>query len=990
MLGTKTIIHGAQLRIAFINVNGLSRDKWDRLSEDLGSKYDILFIAETWYLQQDQRIQDPRTFLSTTNAHPRVGMRQTGGMLCCALPQWRSVMSAVSSSPNHISISIAGHTLSAVYLQPSLSDEQFQTILTSLPTLGTVIGDFNTRFGATFRDTTSGPAGRISILGTWAQTWSMRHIIPSHGCARVDHVYSVGAADVEVVHAPVTTDHELLMLSLPTVTPRPTALQGLRRYRLALLDRDEMSEMMTSAYDSICGLTTSAIHEGCRRLPHLDVQGRQGMIDALDALVLESVAHTAEVCLGSYSVTEARSGPDTALERLMEAKTQTSAIQLFKRSCRVQQRPLVVSDPLKTLPIEVEEHFKSVYTQPRKDLLLCKHELDGMYGVGDWALVEFVSEQNIAKFINGYPAHKSCGIDGIHVRIMKALSGGLLTEHLHGLFRLCCLTGLTPARWNTALVFPIPKHKDAVTIAECRPIALTSMFRRAFESCVLRYIHESKTCATLRSFHTSQGGFVRGHSTLLHSVLSHDRHAWDHPIRLFIDLRQAYDRVPIGRLLCKMEERRCPIAVRSLILGLLGSGSVQVVANGCLTKKVPMERGILQGSLLSPFLFDVFIDDLARELNHCSAPMSPAALLFADDIQLLHPDPTSIQRLCDITAEWCTENGMQVGISKCGVIGHVGPFVLGREVVPVVPRYKYLGFLHGTGGIDFPAHMEQCLKKASGLLSSCRLSGAHWPPWIKLAIFKSFVRPQLEYGAPLLHSWIRSSADRFSTWDPVTAFYHAAVKWILPMAPNWCAALVTLAIPKPAQRAEGLAASFVRHVNRMAPEHPGRLMLAHYRSRPPWPASVLLPRAFSIPLFDHVTAVSKKLDIGFSTALKGWHLDAIETYSSLARLMTRACRKSTYGPDSCCFIEAEPLRTRALQWRLNSFSPKLNCLDRHRFLRSCVNRCLLDRLPLDLRHPDLPHDVTHYCVLDELLNDKDYDKFEVASASLFAALVRSP
>jgi retron-type reverse transcriptase len=103
-------------------------------------------------------------------------------------------------------------------------------------------------------------------------------------------------------------------------------------------------------------------------------------------------------------------------------------------------------------------------------------------------------------------------------------------------------------------------------------------------------------------------------------------------------------------------------------------------------------RGLLQGSILSPILFNYFIDDLARELNSGSHPTRQKALLYAEDIVLFHESQTGMQELLDITTRWLTENGMTISIGKCGAMNcpESAHLRIQNEEIQRVGTYQYL------------------------------------------------------------------------------------------------------------------------------------------------------------------------------------------------------------------------------------------------------------------------------------------------------------
>src|SRR5271169_4326249 len=96
-----------QLQVAYLNVNGLSEDKWRIMCEYLLEHLDILFLAETWYINQMEHVANQLTLISTTPARNYDAGRQHGGMLCLVHPDVRPLVSSLSATHYTISIQIA-------------------------------------------------------------------------------------------------------------------------------------------------------------------------------------------------------------------------------------------------------------------------------------------------------------------------------------------------------------------------------------------------------------------------------------------------------------------------------------------------------------------------------------------------------------------------------------------------------------------------------------------------------------------------------------------------------------------------------------------------------------------------------------------------------------------------------------------------------------------------------------------------------------------
>jgi hypothetical protein len=143
-----------------------------------------------------------------------------------------------------------------------------------------------------------------------------------------------------------------------------------------------------------------------------------------------------------------------------------------------------------------------------------------------------------------------------------------------------------------------------------------------------------------------------------------------------------------------------------------------------------------------------------------------AGALFADDAVSLSGDLRTVGLFCNRISEWTTENEMQVGIKKCGILEirpdgvdsifdtlaeddelRVGLKING-EPVPVVNEYKYLGLVL-TSGLD----VEQMVSKR---LTLGRITVNQILPYLKcntiamsmrLRVVQAVVCQRLYYGA---------------------------------------------------------------------------------------------------------------------------------------------------------------------------------------------------------------------------------------------------
>lgn len=962
--------------VLYLNCNGLPNHKLNKIIDYSNHHQNtIIFLAETWHINASDLLRHPYVIASSKNSNRRQTGHQNGGIICLAHPQLHEDIDTMESQEYFLTLRIRSRrlTIAPLYFPPSLDPEHIKNILNTIDAR-IIIGDTNVRYGKMFSDNQTGPRNRMDIFSDWTTQNGYIHRIPSSGRTRTDHLFTDTTTGIQqfICEPPIVhTDHpSQLLLHLSINDPReqqtcseydsrlPTI-----RYNLKKLVHNEFKQALHEGYTNIKPLITSIlsdIKDACH--PRHKNPELQQLIDQADETILIGIQTVAEEVLGKYSVEEAKCHPDKLLEELSNISSHRRAVKTFKRSMRAEVKKITSQDPEKSPIQEAVEFLGSIYRQDRDDLKI-GGSTDNEIRIGTRHMEYPWNEDDIKKRIHRYSNTKSCGSDGIHTIILKMLTGSGLVNHLNTLFQSIWMTGLTPKRWNESLVFPIPKKHGATFIQDCRPISLTVMFRRIFESMLLRTLESHTLTSKLRDFHPAQAGFRRGYSTLTHTIVSNDRSTWRKPARVFVDLKQAYDRVPIVKLIGILAERDTPNIITKIIRGLFTDGQARVVVNNRTSIPYSLERGLFQGSILSPFLFTVFIDPLIRNINRNSPQHQWMGLFFADDIQFISYDDRELQIAIDILTEWCHLNGMLVGISKCGSMGTDTTFRICDLDIPKTTEYQYLGFPTTTAGINWEAHLAKRHRQALGILIRLK-NHANWGPDIKLIIFKTFIRPLWEYGAPILYSFCMRNSSRTETLlKPLEDLQNECIAWICNNPPHGRLGIAAsvLAVPKICDRFGLLSLAAVDHFKNCNKDNPLHSLEAFWRYHPILPSHTLHRQVLSVPGYSHMVLETGP-DLSKRTWLKLRAINIVKGYGNMASIISNHCRWKN-GPDALIKQEIT-IANRALRWRLNSCFHGSYCpICKTKFNRGHI-RCFHSATNTEW-HPDT------------LLNQRRYEEFGV-------------
>ena len=98
-----------------------------------------------------------------------------------------------------------------------------------------------------------------------------------------------------------------------------------------------------------------------------------------------------------------------------------------------------------------------------------------------------------------------------------------------------------------------------------------------------------------------------------------------------------------------------------------------VKSNGSVSDMFKCLKGVRQGDVLSPNLFNLFINDLPESLRHCDdAPMlldeKIQCLMYADDLVLMSLSAKGLQQQIDVLHAYCKKWDLNVNTKKTKVV----------------------------------------------------------------------------------------------------------------------------------------------------------------------------------------------------------------------------------------------------------------------------------------------------------------------------------
>ena len=68
----------------------------------------------------------------------------------------------------------------------------------------------------------------------------------------------------------------------------------------------------------------------------------------------------------------------------------------------------------------------------------------------------------------------------------------------------------------------------------------------------------------------------------------------------------------------------------------------------------------MQGSPISPYLFDIYVEALIEKIRNEGALREECVLMYADDLAVVCYNEQNVRKVIEIIEEWSGENGLSI------------------------------------------------------------------------------------------------------------------------------------------------------------------------------------------------------------------------------------------------------------------------------------------------------------------------------------------
>ena len=288
-----------------------------------------------------------------------------------------------------------------------------------------------------------------------------------------------------------------------------------------------------------------------------------------------------------------------------------------------------------------------------------------------------------------------------------------------------------------------------------RPINLVSVPCKILESIIKDNIMNHLQTHNLIS--RTQHGFMPGRSCTsnLLEYLNQMTKALDQGYSfdvIMLDYQRAFDLVPFRHMLAKISSHGIGGDILQWITNWTSDRLQRCVLNGEQSSWASVTSSVVQGSVLGPILFTIFMNDLDIAINPTHNVLISK---FADDSKLgkciQNPDDClRLQSALNDLVRWSSSCGMRLHPQKCVVL-HFGlnnpahDYFINGSKVSASDEARDLGVLI-SDDCSQSNHIQNITKKAHAVLSQMKRTLTYRDSKVFAGIYKQYVRPILEYG----------------------------------------------------------------------------------------------------------------------------------------------------------------------------------------------------------------------------------------------------
>lgn len=362
-----------------------------------------------------------------------------------------------------------------------------------------------------------------------------------------------------------------------------------------------------------------------------------------------------------------------------------------------------------------------------------------------------VSSVAVKKKLKSINIRKATGFDNIPGKLLRIVHNEL-SGPLANLINNCMSQNVFPECMKCAELSPIFKKNDNLVKDNFRPVSILTTLSKIYEL----EMNDQMVDHFIYIFDHLLSAFRKGYScqSILIKCIDDWKVALDENKivgALFMDLSKAFDCLPHSLLISKLNAYGFDINACELVSSYLSDRKQRVKLGNVRSDWNYLTKGVPQGSILGPLLFNVFMNDLFYFIEKC------ALYNYADDTSLSNCSfdtqdvVTNLQHDGNIAINWFTDNGMQANPDKFqfmvfsrAQLGEQTIILDGNTVIKSEPFVKALG-VYIDENLSFSKHVSEICKKAAKQLNALARISRYLDESSLSIIYRCFILSNFSY-----------------------------------------------------------------------------------------------------------------------------------------------------------------------------------------------------------------------------------------------------
>jgi rubrerythrin len=287
-----------------------------------------------------------------------------------------------------------------------------------------------------------------------------------------------------------------------------------------------------------------------------------------------------------------------------------------------------------------------------------------------------IDKIELTKNIQHLANNKAGGLDQMSNEMFK-YGIDALSKPILKLFNLVLESGVFPKDWCSGLIVPLFKNGCRDDPNNYRGITLSSnlgkLFTKIMSERLYNYLVESEI------LHDYQIGFKKKHGTadhifVLKCIIDQAKKKRQKVFVAFVDFQKAFDTIWRDGLFFKLLKTGLSTHLCKLLENMYSKLTSSIKVKNQRTDFFKSELGTRQGCHLSPWLFNMYINELPMLLNDINKDIiilgnkKVPILMYADDIVLISRSASGLQRSLDLIFKYCKKWKLVVNIKKTKVM----------------------------------------------------------------------------------------------------------------------------------------------------------------------------------------------------------------------------------------------------------------------------------------------------------------------------------